>query len=148
MIPIERIVKLERAVAKLLARSFIYYAKGTYTPTYFGATTAGVTTYTTQQGEYTRIGRVVIAQAEIVWTNATGTGVIRLGGLPYTSATGMKFAFAQQISSVTFANGSVEGLLQGAQVVAQLFSPASNVATTELAIEVAGTIRYVVVYFV
>ncbi len=118
-----------------------------FTPTYDGAT-PGTTTYTTQVGNYMQIGRLIIAQATLVWTNATGTGAVRLGGLPFAAAAGMIFAFPVQSTNVTFANGSIQGFLQGGNAVAQLISPATNAAGTELTVEVAGTLRFTVAYFI
>lgn len=145
----ERIVKLEKIVERLLARTSIYYAKNTFTPTYTGATTAGTTTYTTQVGAYTRIGRVVIATLNLTWTAATGTGAVRIGGLPFTSdgTTSLLYSFQPRTNNVTFANGSIDGVLQNNQTVAQLFSPITNGASTELAIEAAGTITATIIYF-
>jgi hypothetical protein len=57
---------------------------GTFTPTLVGSTVAGTTTYTNQQGYFTRIGNLVHAQVYISITAATGTGVVLLGGLPFT----------------------------------------------------------------
>ena len=59
------------------------YATGTYTPTMVGVV-AGVTTYTSQLGFYTRIGNVVYAQAQVTGSAATGTGDINYGALPFT----------------------------------------------------------------
>jgi hypothetical protein len=50
------------------------YAISTYTPTVVGGTTAGTTTYSSQIGQYARIGNLVIAWFQIVITGATGTG--------------------------------------------------------------------------
>lgn len=136
-----------REVKRLKPKPAALYLEDTWTPTYEGATTPGVTTYTTQVGNYTRIGRVVFAQFDLTWTAATGTGVVRIGGLPFTSATGIIVAYAVATANVTFANGSIQGLFQGANTKAQLFSPATNAAGTELAIEAAGTIRGMVIYF-
>lgn len=145
------IVRRLRNSARVAARAAakpVPILSGTWTPSYEGATTAGVTTYTTQIGNYTRIGRVVFAQFDLVWTAATGTGVVRIGGLPFTSATGINVAYAVQSTNVTFANGSIQGLFQGNNTKAQLFSPATNAAGTELAIEAAGTLRGLIIYFV
>lgn len=57
-----------------------------WTPTVVGGTTAGATTYTTQSGQYMRIGNVVIAQWIVSYSAATGTGDIVIGGLPLTIA--------------------------------------------------------------
>lgn len=59
------------------------YAEGTFTPTLVGST-PGTTTYTGQNGYYTRIGNTVFVQANIVITAATGTGDMILGALPFT----------------------------------------------------------------
>ena len=109
---IERIVKLEKAVAKLLARTFISYAKSTYTPTYLGLTTPGVTTYTTQAGFYTQIGRVVFFCGRVVWTAMTGTGTASVS-IPLTSdaTTNMRYFIGVYPTNVTFANGSIAGTI-------------------------------------
>jgi hypothetical protein len=141
-----KIEEIERRLDLLEAASVISYAKGIWTPTYDGIT-PGATTYTTQQGAYTKIGRVVFAQFELVWTAAAGTGGIRIGGLPYTSLAGAKTPYAVQTVNVTFANGSEQGVIQGGQVVGQVFSPATNAAGTELQVEAAGTMRGLIIYF-
>lgn len=60
------------------------YEEGTWTPTVLGTTTAGTATYGTQLGTYTRIGRMVYFQLELIWSSGTGAGQMRLGGLPFT----------------------------------------------------------------
>jgi hypothetical protein len=110
------------------------YAEGTWTPTYvFG--TSGSVTYTTQSGRYTRIGRLVFVEFEIVVNVASSPlGNVTISGLPfavngslfgtgpcYASAlTGLSgatpFVLAQSGSSVLGVYyGSVSGL-QGTQV--------------------------------
>jgi hypothetical protein len=61
------------------------YEEGTFTPTAIGGTTTGTTTYTTQNGNYTKVGNVVTVWGEITVTGATGTGNLRFGGFPFTS---------------------------------------------------------------
>ncbi len=61
-----------------------YADNGTWTPTLTGGSAAGTTTYTIQNGYYTRIGNMVFATARITYTAATGTGNLILGGLPFT----------------------------------------------------------------
>jgi hypothetical protein len=62
------------------------YEEGTFTPTAFGQTSAGTTTYTQQHGFYTKIGRQVTVIIFINWTAMTGTGILRVGSLPFTSS--------------------------------------------------------------
>ena len=59
------------------------YQEGTFTPTLVG-TVAGTTTYSSQNGYYTKIGNMVFVQAYIGLTAASGTGTLILGGLPFT----------------------------------------------------------------
>ena len=60
------------------------YEEGTFTPTLAGASTAGTTTYTTQQGSYTKIGRQVTISIRLSYSAATGTGEYRVGNFPFT----------------------------------------------------------------
>jgi len=62
------------------------YEEGTWTPTARGDTTAGTTTYTAQYGYYTKIGRSVTVVMRLGWSALTGTGILRIGGLPFASA--------------------------------------------------------------
>ena len=58
--------------------------EGSWTPTVYGHTTAGTPTYTTQVGEYLRIGRLCYASYNVVISNKGGmAGRIRIGGLPF-----------------------------------------------------------------
>lgn len=125
------------------------YEFGTYTPTYYGSSTAGVTTYTTQVGAYTRMGAQVTATGFIVWTGATGTGNVRIS-LPYAAAnvSGQRFACAVFTDGVTFTGSGVQGLLFPNSNELRLFSPASNASPTELSVEAAGAIAFTIVYFV
>jgi hypothetical protein len=60
------------------------YEEGTFTPKIDGSTSTGTGTYTAQNGYYTKIGNRVNFECYIYWTNHTGTGPMRLGGLPFT----------------------------------------------------------------
>jgi hypothetical protein len=60
------------------------YEEGTWTPTLTGGTSAGTTTYNGRSADYTKIGNTVRVGFYISFTAATGTGQLRLGGLPFT----------------------------------------------------------------
>ena len=60
------------------------YEEGTFTPAIVGDTTAGTGTYTSQVGNYTKIGRQVFYQIYFNVTNHTGTGNMFISGLPFT----------------------------------------------------------------
>ena len=61
------------------------YEEGTWTPIIFGGSTSGSTTYVSQNGTYTKIGRVVYFNTDVDWSAQTGTGSLCLGGLPFTA---------------------------------------------------------------
>ncbi len=77
------------------------YETGTFTPTAYGASTAGTTTYATQTGSYTKVGDTVNVDIYISWTAMTGTGNLRIGGLPFTSSSATNY----------FATGTIVPLL-------------------------------------
>ena len=64
------------------------YEEGTWSPSIYGTTTAGTTTYFQRAGTYTKVGRVVTVQVFVTITNQTGTGALRLGNLPFTAGSG------------------------------------------------------------
>lgn len=65
----------------------IISTSGTWTPTVYGSSTTGTTTYTTQNGSYTRIGNVVTASFSVTWSSATGSGNVVVDSLPFSLGT-------------------------------------------------------------
>ena len=66
------------------------YEEGTWTPTYFGATTAGSYSLTSTQAKYTKIGNTVHLYVDIknITQSSAGTGLLRIGGLPFQPSNG------------------------------------------------------------
>lgn len=60
------------------------YTEGTFTPTMIGQATPGTTVYALQQGNYRRIGNLVMINGFMSISSATGTGSALLGGFPFT----------------------------------------------------------------
>lgn len=146
-------IQLQRLGQRLypfLAPNFLSLKSGAefgiaHTPTYVGGTTAGATTYTAQSGRYTRLGDVVILTLQVAWSAATGTGNARVS-LPHTVAANV--SGAQRLSSVTFANGSVEVLITNGTNYIEFSSPITNAGSTMVAVEAAGNIVATVVYLI
>jgi len=67
-----------------------WYEEGIFTPVIVGTTSAGSGTYTAQAGRFTRIGNVVNLWITIGWSAHTGTGNMRLTGLPYVNNAAVK----------------------------------------------------------
>lgn len=61
------------------------YEEGTFTPVVQGSSTAGTATYSAQNGRYTKIGEKVFFEVYVNYNSGTGTGNLRVGGLPFTS---------------------------------------------------------------
>jgi len=82
------------AAAGMTSQLLNWYEQGTFTPVAQGSSTAGTASYSTQIGQYTRIGNRVLFNLRIVYTGGTGTGNMRVGGLPFTSSSAMSGAVA------------------------------------------------------
>lgn len=64
-------------------------SSGSFTPTVVGSTAAGVGTYNIQVGHYARVGKAVTIYINLGWTAHTGTGSLRVAGLPFSIASGL-----------------------------------------------------------
>jgi hypothetical protein len=65
----------------------IFYPQSstTFTPTLEGVTTAGTGTYSVRVGRYVRTGAMVYYSIRLTWSAHTGTGAMRIAGLPFTT---------------------------------------------------------------
>ena len=129
------------------------YEEGTWTPTIIGTTTAGTGTYVTQEGSYTKIGRVVTVSANVEWSAHTGTGNMRISNLPFTTASG-----GAGNSSVTFgivnnlaltAGNILAGVTAGGSVAIALRQyPTGGGAESFVPVDTAAQLLFTVSYFV
>lgn len=140
---IQRLGRVEVKAAGLNYSGVTTPPFNTYTPTYVGLSTAGTTTYTTQDGWYTRLANVIFFNGRVIWTNATGTGTAVVS-LPFTSnaTTGMRYAINVYTTNVTFANGSIQATIAPNVAFFSMQSPATNAAGTVLTVETAGDIIF------
>ena len=60
------------------------YEEGTWTPVIVGSSTAGTASHSPQIGRYTSIGRMVQFECAVEYSAGTGTGNLRVSGLPFT----------------------------------------------------------------
>ena len=127
------------------------YEEGTFTPAVQGSTTAGTATYSIQTGQYTKIGNRVLFNLRIIYTGGTGTGNLRVGGLPFTSNNNMAGAATSIIAeNIAGAALYVFTALVGTNTtyvgVDQLPTGGGGAITT--AYDVAGDIQIAGHYFV
>jgi hypothetical protein len=115
------------------------YETGTFTPTSLGDSTAGAGTYTSQIGSYTKIGRTVNFNIVVAWTAHTGTGNLRIGGLPYTAATGPNIPCNILPENLTFSNTLGARVLNNNTHI-QLLTSSTGAAAAVVAMDTAATI--------
>ena len=125
--------------------------KTTWTPTIIGHTSAGTGTYTVQSGTYAKIANIVFLRGYVLWTAHTGTGNMRIGGLPFTPST---TASVFQPMSVWFSNITLAAVGNKLQIYANPTLPQLNIeevgsgASVAVAIDTAGSIMISGFYFV
>lgn len=138
--------RAEQTLDRISSAEIPLYDENTFTPTIRGTGTAGTGTYTTQNGRYTRIGRVVFFELYVVWTNLTGTptGTLAVGGLPFTSSSASTFpavtiGWANNIALT--ANNVMTAYVQNNSTQIYLYQyPVGGGATTGVPIDTAGGI--------
>ena len=126
------------------------YEEGTWTPTIFG-TALGTVTYTSQDGKYTKIGRVVYLTCSVAWSNITsvGSGDNRIQGLPFSSGTSQTNGGATFYSSDGIATNPVlAGLFYNTEIY--LRKSANILASTNIseAYNNSGSFAFNGYYFV
>ena len=117
------------------------YEEGTFTPTIIGTTTAGTGTYSSQVGRYTKIGNRVYFSVAITWSAHTGTGNMKISGLPFTSvntASGFNF-LAVGANNLTYTS-QLTAFVDVNATTASMATFASAGALTSLAIDTAATV--------
>lgn len=61
------------------------YEEGTWTPTISYTTSDGDLSYATQVGKYTKVGNIVTITGQVVFSETTASGSVRIASLPFTS---------------------------------------------------------------
>jgi hypothetical protein len=126
------------------------YEEGTFTATIIGSTSAGTASYTSQTGYYTKIGNAVAISLYIDWSSGTGTGALRISGLPYASAASRYQSMTiGQLENVTKTVSTTVAAQINPSTVAINFIeiPSLGGANAGLAYDAAGNIFVSGVYF-
>jgi hypothetical protein len=111
----------------------------TFTPVVEGITTPGAGTYTTQSGKTQRIGNTYNFQIDAVWTAHTGTGNIKITGLPI-AASG-RTPVTIYILGATITSGNViQGFIANGSSEITLDQISITGVATPIAIPAAGTL--------
>ncbi len=106
------------------------YEEGDFTPTLAGSTTAGVNTYSNQQGKYVKIGRTVHCYLYLCMTaKGAMAGNVKLMGLPFAGATVLGNVFHVPLFGDIALGGlsQLGGQISSANAFASLFSSAGGI---------------------
>lgn len=116
-----------------------WYEENTFTPVIEGAVTAGVGTYTTQLGVFTRIGNRVFFTINLAWTAHTGSGDMLIAGFPYTPALVYR-TFPLTAFNLAYTNGNqLAGVLGGTSYTKMdIIQIAANTAGTAITLDTAA----------
>jgi hypothetical protein len=116
------------------------YVEGTFTPVIEGITTAGVGTYSVQVGRYTRIGNRCLFNIQLTWSAHTGTGNMRLSGLPFSSdsTANNNSTFSILSSNITYGAGQLSGWLATGSTNFNFVLMATAAAYSSVALDTAG----------
>jgi hypothetical protein len=127
-----------------------WYEEGTWTPT-VSSSGGGTGTYSDQVGRYTRIGRQVTVTAYINWSAHTGSGSMRLAGLPFTSgSSGVATASIGYFNNIAFTAGAIPIIwLDANSTFAYVYEiPSGGGLNADIPLDTAGAIMYTLTYFV
>lgn len=117
------------------------YEEGTFQPTVFGSTSAGVGTYTSRSGNYTKIGNLVHIEIVLAWSAHTGTGNLKIGGLPFLP-NGSRASLSIVAETLSY-SGQLTCLDNFLENNLSLFSQQSGIALFDVAMD--SSVGYLVI---
>nr|MDQ3038347.1 hypothetical protein [Pseudomonadota bacterium] len=128
-----------------------FAATASFTPTVVGSTTAGTGTYSAQLGKYTKIGNMVSFKLFVQITAHTGTGNLRIGGLPFTSSndgfdSAVSIGYVDNLA-LTAANVPTAIVLANSSQIGLFQTPTGGGATTAVPLDTAFVLEIAGVYF-
>ena len=108
--------------------SSIFPIVSTFTPVLIGVSSAGAGTYTAQVGRYTKVYNLVYYYIYLAWSAHTGTGNMRITGLPYTSLGTTNVAYFAPVmqSSLTYSGDIIARVNNNASTIDLLYQSSGN----------------------
>ena len=120
------------------------YEEGTFTPTVYGSSTAGVQGYSVQVGRYQKVGNTIHIQGYVVVSSAdlNATGVIRIGGIPTAATIGNYFAAVSVPYWYGITDTIAGGQIASATAYIELNAAGAGAITTVNANTITATTRF------
>jgi hypothetical protein len=122
------------------------YEEGTFTPTVVGVTTAGTATYSFQLGSYTKIGNLVYVNIYLAYSGGTGTGQLRIAGLPFTSAGSLLPVASVYLDNIAVTAAHYPQVIMNASATTVDFYQSAGGGSGALPYDAAGTILLSLTY--
>ena len=120
------------------------YEEGTFSPTVIGTSTAGTASYAVQVGRYTKIGNRVTFNIYMEYSGGTGSGNLRVTGLPFTSnsVSGNIPALSVGLSNITLPASGVcwAHVINNATSIAMVSYAAGGGAAANVSYDAVGDI--------
>jgi hypothetical protein len=118
---------------------------GTFTPTAVGTSSAGTGTYSIQLGRYKIIDKICYFNLRVVWSGHTGTGDLKIGGLPVAckNLTNYFPAVTVNAENLTFPAGATAAIggVVSATTTIELRGAGTALAPTPIALDTAANIN-------
>lgn len=128
----------------------LFVDKTAFTPVVAGGTSAGTGTYSTQLGQYSRIGNIVFFVLHLIWSAHSGTGVLTITGLPITSANNgihtPVIVFWSGLTLLAPGNKVLGRITANTQII--YFDEIADGALLQLPMDTAGSLNIEGFYFV
>lgn len=120
------------------------YEEGTFNPDVLGSSTAGTVSFSTRIGRYTKIGNRVLFHIYVVYSGGTGSGNLRVTGLPFTanSVSNNIPALSIGLSNITLPASSVcwAYVADNSTTIVMSSYPAGGGAAASVSYDAAGDI--------
>jgi hypothetical protein len=116
-----------------------------FTPTVIGTSSAGTGTYTVQFGTYKIIDNVLYFNLRVNWSAHTGTGDLKVAGLPVACANKTNYAPSVTVNAenITFPVGATAAiaLINTGAATIELRGAGTGLAPTPIAMDASGNIN-------
>jgi len=105
-----------------------------------GISAAGAATWTTRTATYTKVGDIVHVNMTLTWSAHTGTGNMRITGLPFAANASGRLAIPIACDNFTYGSGIPIAFLENSTTQLDLFLQTSGGAASAIAMDTAATL--------
>jgi hypothetical protein len=121
-------------------------ARGSFTPTVAGTTTAGVGTYSFQSGLYQNLGLATAFSLQAVWSATTGTGNLIVNGIPRNAGFTPTALTVRHSGFAITAGSTLQAFVTNSSSISIVEVTAAGVSTA-LALPASGSLMISGTYF-